>query len=205
MQLSISRQKSRSHLSSNRAAPVFFPSMRAVLYLFRVFVLFYIQLKSPCCSCIYFRHPCFNITYHTFSRTARLACSSFFAGPGKPLHGIIPSRRVLESLSLYLALQQLHIMTVVFHRLSILILCLLGFYVRARGARDKHIIYPREDLSLLESVQFTEHLIELAGPEGNVYTSRNPGHWHLPSETINFWWANVNSTIYEVLRNDPRV
>ena len=96
-------------------------------------------------------------------------------------------------------------MTIVFHRLSLLIGYLLGFYVWARGARDKHIIYPRADLSLQESEQFTEHLIELAGPEGNVYTSRNQGHWYTPSETISFWWANLNSTIYEVIRNDSRV
>ena len=94
-------------------------------------------------------------------------------------------------------------MAVVFHRLSILIVCLLGFYVRARRARDKHIIYPREDLSLQGKEQFTEYLIELAGPEGNVYTSRDRGYWYAPS--IRFWWANLNSTIYEVLRNDPRV
>ena len=89
-------------------------------------------------------------------------------------------------------------MTVVFHHLSILILCLFGFYVRA--GTERYIIYPQEDLSLDERQQFTEKLIELAGAQGNVYTS-----YRRRLKEIRFWCADLDITAYEKLSKDIQV
>lgn len=91
-------------------------------------------------------------------------------------------------------------MTVVFHRLSILIVCLFGFYVRA--ATERYIIYPKSQLSLRERQQFTEKLTKLAGALGNVYTSlrRQPLR-----QEIRFWCADLTETAYKELLEDPEV
>ena len=89
-------------------------------------------------------------------------------------------------------------MTVVFHRLSILIVCLFGFYVRA--ATERYIIYPREDLSLPDRNHFTEKLTKLAGAQGNVYTSLRRRF-----QEIRFWCADLTETAYKELSEDPQV
>ena len=92
-------------------------------------------------------------------------------------------------------------MTVIIHRLAILILCLMRFHVRA--ATERYIIYPKEELPLKQRQIFTEELNKLAGPEGNVYTSiRRPGS---RSEKIRFWCADLTETAYKVLLEDRNV
>ena len=87
-------------------------------------------------------------------------------------------------------------MTVVFHRLAILIICLLGFYVRA--ATERFIIYPNDELSLQERQQLTEKINKLAGAQGNVYTSFRHGR-------IRFWCANLIEMAYKELLEDKKV
>ncbi|KAK0510141.1 hypothetical protein JMJ35_007535 [Cladonia borealis] len=142
------------------------------------------------------RFQTFFRTARIACRIARIACRSLFVDIGKSLYSIIPRRKNPESLSLYFALQQLHIMTVVFHRLSILIVCLLDFYVRA--ATERYIIYPKSDVPLPARRLFTEKLNELA-PQGNVYTS----FWR--QVVIRFWCADLNETAYEALLENPIV
>ena len=89
-------------------------------------------------------------------------------------------------------------MTVVFHRLSILIVCLFGFYVRA--ATERYIIYPKDQLSFQERQLFTGKLTELAGDLGNVYTSFRPRF-----REIRFWCADLTETAYKELSEDPQV
>ena len=91
-------------------------------------------------------------------------------------------------------------MTVVFHRLSILIVCFFGFYVRA--ATERYIIYPQEDLSLQERQQFTEKLTKLAGALGNVYTSLRRRPYF---QEIRFWCADLTETAYKELSQDRQV
>lgn len=92
-------------------------------------------------------------------------------------------------------------MTVVIHRLAILILCLMGFYVRA--VREKYIIYPKEELSFQERLHIKEELNNIIGPQGQLYTSSH--HEGRPDETIRFWCAYLTETAYDKLRRDPRV
>lgn len=92
-------------------------------------------------------------------------------------------------------------MTVIIHRLAILILCLMLSYVRA--ATERYIIYPREELSLLAREQFTQQLNKVAGPQGNVYTSiRRPDS---PRKEIRFWCADLTEAAYNDLRRDKHV
>ncbi len=87
-------------------------------------------------------------------------------------------------------------MTVVFHRLAILVLYLLGCYVRA--ATERYIIYPESWLSLQERQQFTERLNELAGAQGKLYTS-------FRRQEIRFWCANLTENAYKELLEDSKV
>lgn len=94
-------------------------------------------------------------------------------------------------------------MTIIFHHLAVLILCLMRFYVRAETQR--YIIYPREELSLQARQQFTQKLNEVAGPQGNVYTSiRRPNSVRREQE-IRFWCADLTETAYNKLRKDEQV
>ena len=86
-------------------------------------------------------------------------------------------------------------MTVVFHRLSILIICLLSFY--ARAGTERYIIYP-ENLPPQESFQLTEKINKLAGAQGKVYKSTRRSN-------IRFWLADLTETAYKELFEDARV
>ena len=87
-------------------------------------------------------------------------------------------------------------MTVVFHRLSLLIICLLGFHVRA--GTERYIIYPEDDVSIPARQQFTAKINELAGPQGNVYTS-------VRRRLIRFWCADLTEAAYKELHENPIV
>ena len=92
-------------------------------------------------------------------------------------------------------------MTVVFRRLSIVIVCFFGFYVwAATDAIERYIIYPKEYLPSLARQQFTIKLTQLAGEHGNVYTSIRPR-----SQEIRFWCADLTQTAYKELSGDPLV
>ena len=92
-------------------------------------------------------------------------------------------------------------MTVVIHRLAILILVLMPFYVWA--ATERYIIYPKEGLSHDDRQQFTEELKTFAGPQGDVYTSaRSQGY---RPEEIRFWCADLTEEAYSGLSEDTRV
>ena len=109
--------------------------------------------------------------------------------------------KIADSLSLYFAFQQLYIMTVIIHRLAILILVLMPFYVWA--ATERYIIYPKEGLSLRERQQFTEELKTFAGPQGNVYTSiRRPNSLR---QEIRFWCADLTEEDRSKLRQHKNV
>ena len=117
----------------------------------------------------------------------RLACSLFFCQlEGASLKNIL-RYKIADGLSLYCALQQLYIMTVVIHCLAILILVLMPFYVWA--ATERYIIYPKERLSILEKQEFTKELEKIAGRHGNIYTSiRRPNSLR---QEIRFWCADL--------------
>ena len=87
-------------------------------------------------------------------------------------------------------------MTVVFHRLSLLIILSLGFYVRA--GTERYIIYPEDYVSNPERQQFTEKINELAGRQGNVYTS-------VRGQMITFWCADLTEAAYKELLGNPIV
>ena len=92
-------------------------------------------------------------------------------------------------------------MTVVIHRLAILILVLMPFNVWA--ATERYIIYPQEDLSFSGRQQFTEELKTLAGPQGNVYTSiRRPNS---SLQEIRFWCADLTEEDRSKLRQHKDV
>ena len=92
-------------------------------------------------------------------------------------------------------------MTIRIHHLATLMLCLMLSYGLA--PTERYIIYPKEDLSHPKREQFTEELTELAGPQGNVYTSiRRPGS---KLQVIRFWCADLTATAYNKLRIDERV
>ena len=92
-------------------------------------------------------------------------------------------------------------MTVVIHRLAILILVLMPFYVWA--ATERYIIYPKGGLSQSGRKEFTEELKTFAGPQGNVYTSiRRQRSWN---EEIRFWCADLTEEAHSGLSEDIRV
>ena len=86
-------------------------------------------------------------------------------------------------------------MTIVFHRLSILIVCLLSFY--ARAGTERYIIYPKSP-SHQESIQLTDKINKLAGAQGNVYISTRHSQ-------IRFWLADLTETAYKELFEDAMV
>ena len=86
-------------------------------------------------------------------------------------------------------------MTVVFHRLSILIVCLLSFY--ARAGTKRYIIYP-ESTYPQENIQLTDKINALAGAQGKVYISTSHSQ-------ISFWLADLTETAYKELLGDPMV
>ena len=90
-------------------------------------------------------------------------------------------------------------MTVVFHRLSLLIFCLLDHYVRAQI--ESYIIYPVAGLLPHESSQVTRKIENLAVPGGKVYTSWGRRY----SEEVSFWCADLPEPAYNELHNDPKV
>ena len=87
-------------------------------------------------------------------------------------------------------------MTVVIHRLSILIVYLSCLYVRA--AIQKYIIYPKHGLSSQDGQQLTEKIKNLAGTLGDLYIST----WR---SEIRFWLAGLNEKAYEELRGNSQV
>ena len=92
-------------------------------------------------------------------------------------------------------------MTVIIHRLAILILVLMPFYVWA--ATERYIIYPKGRLSQSGRKEFTEELKTFAGPQGNVYTSiRRPNS---SRQEIRFWCADLTDEDRSKLRQHENV